>query len=70
MAPPGRWGHILNPGDSVIIKLQCFWLFGFLSEVTKKSFLVPQTKLCRDVQAKIPLNSLDIIYLVHLKVLF
>lgn len=40
MAPPGRGGHIPNPEDGLIVKLLCFWLFGFLSEVIKKSFLV------------------------------
>lgn len=45
VASPGRWGHILNPGDSVIIELQCFGYLLFILKLLKKSFLVPQRKL-------------------------
>lgn len=44
--------YILNPGDSVNSKAPVFGVLWFSSEITKKSFLVPQTKLCRGVQAK------------------
>ena len=36
VASPGRWGLNLNPGDSVIIELQCFGYLLFILKLLKR----------------------------------